>query len=206
MFRPARLEIAPGASGVFVDGAVSMANDPALLLFLVATLRGFPYRWPTGADRLLLVSVGAGSSPLEADPLVLAQGSALRWLAHLPLMLIQDGVALTELLLQAISRTPTRRVIDLEVGDLGGELLLERPVLDYLRYDVRLDAPGLQDLGAPDLVPCVRELRSLTGARRIPDLERLGRAGASRDVASDHFLPVYDLGASRAGPPAAEAR
>jgi hypothetical protein len=62
-FYPIKIEIGRAGRpdyGVFVDGGVSMANNPAFQLFLVATLRGFPFGWKAGADRLLLVSVGTG--------------------------------------------------------------------------------------------------------------------------------------------------
>lgn len=193
MFRPARIDVGPKTSGVFVDGAVSSANNPALLLFLVATLSGYPFRWPAAADQLLLVSVGAGRFDLDVDPLSLAEGHAVRWLSHLPLMLIQDAANQVELVLQAISRTPTRRVIDLEVGDLAKDSLLGRPALDYLRYNVRLDAEELTSLGAPHLVPHLQDLRSLNGARWIADYARMGRAAAQRDVRMEHFPAAFDL-------------
>lgn len=42
----------------FVDGGVSMANNPALQMLMVATLKGIPYHWEIGEDKLIAVSVG----------------------------------------------------------------------------------------------------------------------------------------------------
>jgi hypothetical protein len=53
--------VGAGQIGVFVDGGVSMANNPALQLFLMSTLKGFRFNWQTGEDKLLLVSVGTGA-------------------------------------------------------------------------------------------------------------------------------------------------
>ncbi|MGE0192446.1 MAG: patatin-like phospholipase family protein [Planctomycetota bacterium] len=186
MFRPARVEVAPGQSGLFVDGGVSMANNPALLLFLVATLEGYPFRWPTGENELLLVSVGTGTWERTSDPVALAGGNAFRWLAQLPDMLIADGSALVETLLQAISRSPTARTIDRELGDLRGDLLLGAPALRYLRYNVQLDAEGLGALGLTDLVPRLSDLRSLAGGKVLDAHERIGRAAADL-VRAEHF-------------------
>ena len=47
---------------LFQDGGVTPFNNPALLLFLMATLPEYGLRWETGEDRLLIVSVGTGSS------------------------------------------------------------------------------------------------------------------------------------------------
>ena len=53
---------------IFVDGGVTMYNNPAFQMFLMATLdRYWPRkpdaRWRTGADQMLIVSVGTGTSP-----------------------------------------------------------------------------------------------------------------------------------------------
>ncbi len=55
---------------VFVDGGVTMYNNPAFQLFLMATLDRYWHfapegrqGWRTGVDRMLLVSVGTGTSP-----------------------------------------------------------------------------------------------------------------------------------------------
>jgi patatin-like phospholipase/acyl hydrolase len=57
-------------SFVFVDGGVTMYNNPAFQLFLMATVDRYwvlaPERqqgWATGVDKMLLVSVGTGTSP-----------------------------------------------------------------------------------------------------------------------------------------------
>ena len=53
--------------GAFIDGGVSPHNNPALQLLMLATLEGHALRWPTGADQLLLVSLGTGSKTFALD-------------------------------------------------------------------------------------------------------------------------------------------
>ena len=53
--------------GTFIDGGVSLANNPSLQLFLVATLKGFPFKWETGADKLAIYSIGTGTSTKKYD-------------------------------------------------------------------------------------------------------------------------------------------
>lgn len=50
---------------VFVDGGITPFNNPAFQLFLQATLPEYRLCWPTGVNRLLLVSVGTGMTPQE---------------------------------------------------------------------------------------------------------------------------------------------
>src|SRR6185437_9984937 len=45
---------------LFVDGGITPYNSPAFLLFLMATAPAYRIGWPTGRDKLLLVSVGTG--------------------------------------------------------------------------------------------------------------------------------------------------
>ena len=51
-----------GNEFVFVDGGITPFNNPALQLFVMATAPAYRLRWPTGAEDLLLVSVGTGSA------------------------------------------------------------------------------------------------------------------------------------------------
>jgi hypothetical protein len=57
-----------GREFVFVDGGVTMYNNPAFQMFLMATLDRYwtakpEARWRTGTGRMLIVSVGTGTSP-----------------------------------------------------------------------------------------------------------------------------------------------
>jgi uncharacterized protein len=57
---------------VFVDGGVTIYNNPAFQMFLMATLDRYwalkpDARWQSGADRVLIVSIGTGFSP-DARP------------------------------------------------------------------------------------------------------------------------------------------
>src|SRR5438874_7873609 len=53
---------------IFVDGGVTMYNNPAFQMFLMATLDRYwikkpEVRWRAGAKKMLIVSVGTGTSP-----------------------------------------------------------------------------------------------------------------------------------------------
>jgi len=58
--------------GDFVDGGVSPFNNPAFQALLYATASGYRVEWPTGEDKLLVVSVGTGAHdpavPVDALP------------------------------------------------------------------------------------------------------------------------------------------
>ena len=60
-FRP-KLFTSASKEFIFVDGGVTMYNNPAFQLFLMATTEPYRLCWQTGEDKMLLVSVGTGAS------------------------------------------------------------------------------------------------------------------------------------------------
>ena len=56
-----RVKIDSNTHGLFVDGGVTPHNNPALALFHLTTLAPFGIKWPTGPDRLTIISVGTGT-------------------------------------------------------------------------------------------------------------------------------------------------
>ena len=57
----------PAKSFVFVDGGTTAYNNPAFLLFRMATEPAYRLGWATGEKQLLVVSVGTGSAPWRAS-------------------------------------------------------------------------------------------------------------------------------------------
>ena len=48
-------------------------NNPAMLMFLMATLPEYGLEWPVGEDNLLVVSIGTGSSAAVGPHLLARQ-------------------------------------------------------------------------------------------------------------------------------------
>lgn len=193
-FRPHRVEVARGEEGVFVDGAISTALNPAFLLFCVATLSGFPFRWPTGDRDLLLVSVGTGTWAPRSDPRRVEKGRLWDWATRVPRLLLHDGLWQTQLLLQYLSRSKTPWPIDAEVGDLSDDLLGPAPALEYVRYDAILEAEALSALGRATEESELGALRDMTNADAREDLDAIALRFAARDVQGAHFPPAFDRG------------
>ena len=192
-FVPVRLQVAPdGEEGAFIDGGVSMANNPALQAFLVATLSGYPFRWKTGEHDLLLVSLGTGTWSHRDDVRDVMNRRLWNWTLEVPSMLMDDANAQTQLILQLLSRTRTPWVIDREVGDLSEDYVGE-PALTYLRYDVALDANGLNSLGFPELAARAESLRDMSSPENAASLAAIGEAAAAAQLQNDHFPTAFDV-------------
>lgn len=192
-FDPEWIEIATDArgwvtKGVFVDGGVSPFNNPALQAFMVATLGGFGLRWRTGPTNLLVMSIGTGRRPPDVRPTSAAAGHALGSLVSL----MDDSAALVETMMQWMSKSPTARQIDGEIGSLDGDLLGDTEQFHYLRYDVQLSREGVTPLLGNDLDKAALEgLSTMDDPRNIPILERLGTLAAQRDMADAHIPDAF---------------
>ncbi len=194
-FDPERIAIAKGRIGAFVDGGVSPHNNPALALLMLATLDGYGLRWPLGEDRLQLVSVGTGSRSRADDPEKTLRGAPITLAVRALASVMDDAAALNETMLQWLSRSPTARKIDAEVGTLANDVLGGGDAwLSYLRYDVRLNRGWLEDrIGLRYSEAQLDGIERMDDASRIDRLVEIGEAAALRLVDPAHFSGVFDL-------------
>jgi len=195
-FDPERIEISRGKAGEkgiegdFVDGGVSPFNNPALQAVMYATLSGYGIGWPTGADKLLVISVGTGSRDLKVAPASLAAGNALKSL----LSVMDDCAELVELLLQWMSTSQTARVIDRELGDLRGDLIAPAPLLTYLRYNVGLTKNTLTELGMSFADEKIANLSAMDDPDNMKTLQEIGAKAAKQQLRAADFPSSFDLG------------
>ena len=170
---------------VFVDGALTMLNNPAFQLFLMATLDSYRLGWPATESDLLLVSVGTGTSPKADDRLRPDAMNLLFNASSVPAAMMHAALTEQDLLCRVFGRCRHGAHIDSEVGDLKqSKGLLDERLFSYVRYNVELSRRGLDDLGLPDVIP--EEVQRLDSVEHINDLSRVGQAMAD-DVAVEHF-------------------
>ena len=178
---------------VFVDGGVTMYNNPAFQMFLMATLDRYwsakpKARWRTGAEHMLVVSVGTGTSPAARLSLEPDEMNLLFNATTIPSALMFAALNEQDLLCRVFGDCRAGEALDREVGDLVGSvgpLRREQKLFTYLRYNAELTREGLDGLGCRDIVPAsVQQLDSIEG---IPDLRRVGKRVAETKVLEHHF-------------------
>ena len=178
---------------IFVDGGVTMYNNPAFQMFLMATLdcywAGKPEaRWRTGAERMLVVSIGTGTSPNPQIGLEPDQMNLLFNAQTIPSALMFAALNEQDLLCRVFGDCRVGDPIDREVNDLigcAGPLARGDKLFTYLRYNAELTREGLDRLGCPDIDPrAVQKLDSIDG---IPDLQHVGRRVAETKLRDEHF-------------------
>lgn len=193
-FDPEEITIAtmdghPSTVGCFVDGGVSPFNNPALQAFMYATLDGYRIGWPSGAQKLLLVSVGTGTK----DPAVKRAAFAATHAVGALSSLMEDCAELQQTLLQWMSSSATARTIDRELGDLRHDLVAETPLMSYLRYDVDLSEKSVLALIQNLEKDKIQALNEMDAPENMDILHELGSLAADRDVNTSDFAAVFDL-------------
>jgi patatin-like phospholipase/acyl hydrolase len=200
-FIPQVIEVGGGLpTAAFVDGGVSMANNPALQLLMVATLKGFPFHWEMSADKLMLVSVGTGMGRINKLPKDITNNHLLKWAQQIPDMFMQDASWHNQLILQWMAKSPTAWEIDGEIGKLEDDLMVvdkdKRGLFTYLRYNLWLDESNLQQLTGKEYTKKqVDDLVEMSNADNRFELYDIGVKAAAKQVAEEHFVKkvVNDL-------------
>lgn len=176
---------------IFVDGGVTTYNNPAYLAFQMATAKPYQMNWKTGADQLLIVSVGTGSAPN-----VLAKGEGvddlnlIHFAKNVPSALMNAACAGWDMTCRTLGVCRHGRPIDQEFGDM----ISSSPddpnwtgpkLFSYLRYDPDVSFEGLKDLGLPDIDPA--KVQVLDSVGHIADIQRVGTSYAAKYVKPAHF-------------------
>lgn len=219
-FQPHRIKIhepTPDSDGqfLFVDGGLSPHNDPSLLLYMMAGMRGYRLggvetvsdrdgkpkkrgvQWKLGSENLHMVSVGCGSFRAEArlsrmTPSILFGGRALR-------SLISDSQSKTLKMMQWLSSPNRPWPINSEVGDLAEDDLglhvgAGEAMLSFARYDVRLEKEWLEkELEVVHFSDNrLERLRRLDDPNNSHTFYTLAKKAAAKQVKGDDFPGRFD--------------
>jgi patatin-like phospholipase/acyl hydrolase len=188
-FPPEEVQLGPERF-LFVDGGVTPYNNPALLLFVMASAPPYRLEWPAGADRMLIISIGTGRVRHVRPDLRAADLNVLYNAAAIPNALLSATQVEQDLLCRTFGRCRKGDLLDQEAGTLidtpGSETARAVPPLfTYLRYDADLSESGLAALGLPDLQADL--VQKLDAVDSIEALRSIGIA-ASRQVEPSDFV------------------
>jgi uncharacterized protein len=180
--------------GAFVDGGVTPFNDPALHLLMLATLQGYGFCWPTGKNKLLIVSVGTGQykQPRSAQAVV-SDLAALQGVAALQ-SLMDDCERMNRATLQWLTNCLTPWLIDRAVGDMKLDSQSGPQLATYVRYNAVLEQAWLKtELGVDLAGDKLEQIRKMDDPSNLSDLADLGRRAAAAQVKPEHLPAAFDL-------------
>jgi uncharacterized protein len=180
--------------GAFVDGGVSPFNDPAFQLLMLATLQGHCFCWPTGKDRLLLISIGTGryQQTHTANELVRAPAAQQGITALQSLM--DDCERMNRATLQWLTNCLTPWIVDRAVGDMKLDSQSGPELATYVRYNVILEHDWLKtEVGVHLAADKIDQIRKMDDPSNLSDLADLGRRAAAMQVKPEHLPAAFDL-------------
>jgi hypothetical protein len=179
----------------FIDGGVSSYNNPALQVFLEATIPEYGFGWPMGPDRLLLLSLGTGFNSITIDPGKASGYNLINWAEYVLTELMNEANLQQNVLMHIIGQHPTSvRSATAELVSSGaapgtppesalnliGVGLGAQKLLTYQRITVGLTRQRLDQLGLHDVDPA--KVREMDAADQIPNMQRIGAAVAKEQV------------------------
>ena len=188
----------------FIDGGVSSYNNPSLQLFLEATDPQYNFGWPTGTDKIVLLSLGTGFGSITIDEGRASGFNLLDWARYCVKGLLGDANLQQNVLMHLIGEHPAGPVVAsatereaLRATGAPGEAALAfmdtglgaRKLLTYQRITVSLTRARLDALELKDIDPV--KVGELDAADQIGNLQRIGAAVAKEQVKMEllkHFF------------------
>jgi predicted acylesterase/phospholipase RssA len=170
---------------VMVDGGVTTYNNPAFLLFLMATAEPYRLCWPTGVDKLMIVSIGTGTSPRANADLRPRQMNLLYNASSVPAALMFAALNEQDMLCRVFGECRHGAELDREIGTLiGANGPVDPKLFAYARYNAELTPEWLEDEGLGDIDH--KDVQRMDSTAHMEQLTRVGQRVAEQ-VAAEHF-------------------
>lgn len=171
---------------VFVDGGMTMYNNPAFQLFLMATVEPYNLKWKAEREKMLLVSIGTGTAAEANKNLSPREMNLIYNAKSVPSALMFAAANEQDFLCRTFGETLAGDKLDSEVGAMiGVKGPSPKKLFTYVRYNAELTRKGLDALGLPDVQP--KAVQQLDSIDAIPELRQVGQAVGRMKVKAEHF-------------------
>ncbi len=181
-----------GKPFIFVDGGVTMYNNPTFQMFLMATVDRYwidappeSRGWKTGVDDMLIVSVGTGTSAGENYSLKPDEMNLLFNATTIPSALMYAALNEQDFLCRVFGDCVCGPLLDREIDTMmPSRGPLDNKLFRFARYNAELTPEGLKALGCGDIEPA--SVQKMDSIDALDSLQRVGKAAAQR-VKAEHF-------------------
>ncbi|MGK7906921.1 MAG: patatin-like phospholipase family protein [Synechococcus sp.] len=183
----------PSTAFLFVDGGMTPYNNPAFVLYRMATDPAYKLKWATGEDKLLLMSIGTGLIPSTDSNVRTIDRSIVQNLPSVISALMNSAAVEQDISCRQIGRCVHGDAIDRELGDMiprddKGEML---PLSEnqgkkflYARYNIDISQAGLDAAGLSNIQ--AKSISKLDSVTAIPQLKIVGEK-VSQQLKPEHF-------------------
>ena len=179
----------------FIDGGVSSYNNPSMQVFLEATDPRYQFGWPTGASKLLLMSLGTGFNAITVPPGKASGYNLLDWARYAIKELMDDANLQQNVLMHLIGQppagkaaAPTAEANAARATGVPADDALDfispgagaSRALTYQRITISLTRERLDGLNLGDIDPA--KVGEMDAADQIGNFQRIGQAVANEQV------------------------
>ena len=152
----------------------------------MATVEPYNLNWQVGEEKMLIVSIGTGTSPSANKDLKPEDMNLLYNASSIPSALMFAALNEQDFLCRTFGKCLAGDELDREIGNMIGKRGPVAPKLfTYVRYNAELTSEGLAALGLKDIKP--ENVQQLDSVQFIADLRRVGKAVAAQKVRAEHF-------------------
>lgn len=189
-FDPERLQwdpTDPDKQFFFEDGGVTPHNNPAFMLYKMATAPEYLCNWEIGEKKLMMISVGT-SYNYRRMPSPHSRGeSLLQTASSIPSELMRGFAMDVDHSCRTIGRCVAGPVWDSEVGRMipSPDLETNREFL-YARYDIETSETDLRQMGLGDIDPADLTLDNVGASK---DMKRIGEQLGKQVDLRKQFAP-----------------
>jgi hypothetical protein len=182
----------------FIDGGVSSYNNPSMQVFLEATDPAYQFGWPTGTDRLLLLSLGTGFNAMTVPAGKASGYNLLDWARYVITELMDDANLQQNVLMRLIGQPPVGKppapTAEANAARAAGAPAADAldfinpsanadKALTYQRITVSLTRERLDGLNLSDIDPA--KVGEMDAVDQIGNFQRIGLAIAREQVRMD---------------------
>jgi uncharacterized protein len=170
----------------FIDGGVSLANNPAWQTFLVATVPSFGFNWKHGKDEIFITSLGTGNGQKKEDPDLLAKSKSISWASKLSDLFMVDALEMNQIIMDAFGHNAGPAYsVDSQFGDVSMLKLIKNDtdkLFSFARHNVSLTVKDLPQLGFPADEEKINSLKQMDYYENMEMLLNIGNTYGAKNI------------------------
>lgn len=177
----------------FIDGGVSLANNPAFQLFLTSTIPSFGFNWTPGEKNIFITSLGTGNGINKDSVQDIITRKTVSWSPKLPELFMTDALETNEVIMQILGRNyGDAEGIDSQYNDLTKTNYSKEKLFSFVRFNVKLTTKYLKEkLSLDKNEEEVSSIIEMDHYENIDELLNIGRQGATY-LNDAHLPPEFD--------------
>ena len=173
----------------FIDGGVSLANNPAFQLFLTSTIPSFGFKWHPGEKNIFITSLGTGNGVNKDSVKDIVSRKTVSWSSKLPDLFMTDALEMNEVMMQILGRNyGDAEIVDSQYNDFTDTSYSKDKLFSFVRFNVKLTGKYLKEkLSIEKNDDEVSSIIQMDHYENIDALLNIGRHGAA--YLNDSHLP-----------------